>query len=116
MIWAWEGKGLALLDTASTQRSEKLRWYILSSRMMMSDSGIIERYNILPVTFADMSHALQNDPAVLRNGIANIFYIKNREGLLMCLHAYLTDEGWYADANSIQRGFRWRDKRRVFSL
>ena len=117
ITFAWCGDNLkAILATYKEQTPRLLHAHTLSSRMMMSDEGIIKRYNITPVTLSDIFHALQTHTAVLRNEHANIFYIINSRGLLMCLHAYLTTAGWYCDVNSIQRNFRWRDGRKVFTL
>ena len=52
--------------------------------------------------------------ALLNNGWANIFYVRDREGVLRAVDVCWDDDGWYVYALALD-GIRWYDGRRVFS-
>lgn len=51
----------------------------------------------------------------LTNGYANIFYIRDINGVLRAVHAYWYGDGWYASACSVGHPGRWDDGYQVFS-
>ncbi len=51
---------------------------------------------------------------LLTNGYANIFYVRDRDGVLRAVSVYWNDDGWYANANALD-DYRWFDVIRVFS-
>lgn len=51
---------------------------------------------------------------LLANGGANIFYVKDKDGVLRAVDVYWRDDGWGVDAFALD-GFHWRDGRQVFS-
>lgn len=54
------------------------------------------------------------DGALLTNGYANIFYVRDNTGMLRAVGVYWGDDGWDAHAYVLD-GYRWRDGRQVFS-
>lgn len=55
------------------------------------------------------------DGALLSNGYANIFYIKDRAGVLRAVDVRWHDDGWYVYAYSVENPNRWDDGSQVFS-
>ncbi len=53
--------------------------------------------------------------ALLTNGYANIFYIKDVNGILRAVHVRWFGGGWHVGACSVDRPSRWFDVDRVFS-
>jgi hypothetical protein len=53
--------------------------------------------------------------ALLNNGWANIFYIKDQLGVLRTVYVYWDGDGWYVNASSTSNPYQWRDGYRVFS-
>ena len=55
------------------------------------------------------------DGILLNNGYANIFYIKDQNGVLRPVGVYWCDDGWLVSAYSVGRPSRWDAGGRVFS-
>ena len=55
------------------------------------------------------------DGVLLNNGYANIFYIRDQNGLLRAVFVCWDDDGWLVDANSVEDPFRWDVGYQVFS-
>ncbi|MEK7660400.1 MAG: hypothetical protein AAB343_04325 [Patescibacteria group bacterium] len=55
------------------------------------------------------------DGVLLTNGYANIFYVKDRKGVLRTVYVYWHDDGWNVNAYSVEDPDRWGDGDRVFS-
>lgn len=53
--------------------------------------------------------------ALLTNGYANIFYIRDTENVLWAVNASWYGGGWCLDASSVERPYRWHDGDRVCS-
>ena len=53
--------------------------------------------------------------ALLTNGYADIFYVKDVMGVLRAVGVYRCDDGWYVQAYSVSNPNRLRDGHRVFS-
>jgi len=53
--------------------------------------------------------------ALLNNGWANIFYIKDQLGLLRMVHVSWNDDGWNVNAGSTSSPHQWFDGHQVFS-
>ncbi len=61
-----------------------------------------------------VAQANGGEGALLNNGWANIFYVRDREGVLRAVCVGWSDGGWHAGASALG-GLRWRDGRQVFS-
>jgi len=48
------------------------------------------------------------------NGYANIFYVKDKNGILCAIRIGWTDEGWVIDAISVQDPLAWNGKHEIF--
>ncbi len=55
------------------------------------------------------------DGVLLTNGYANIFYVKDRKGVLRTVHVHWFGGGWRVDADSVMIPVRWDAGHRVFS-
>jgi hypothetical protein len=55
------------------------------------------------------------DGLLLTNGYANIFYIRDAEGILWAVNAGWNGGGWRVGANSIDNPDGWNADRQVFS-
>jgi hypothetical protein len=55
------------------------------------------------------------DGVLLNNGYANIFYIRDQNGVLRAVVVLWNGGGWRVDAGSVGHPFRWDDGRQVFS-
>lgn len=55
------------------------------------------------------------DGVLLNNGYANIFYIRDQNGVLRALHAFWSGGGWRVSAFALEGPGGWRDGGRVFS-
>ena len=55
------------------------------------------------------------DGVLLNNGYANIFYIKDQNGVLRTVYVYWNDDGWDVDAYSVEDSSRWDAGYQVFS-
>ena len=52
---------------------------------------------------------------LLTNGYANIFYVRDANGVLCAVNVYWYDDGWRVLADSVERPYRWLAGLRVFS-
>lgn len=52
--------------------------------------------------------------ALLTNGYANIFYIRDVNGVLRTVNVNSTSDGWYVSAHFVGNPSRWSDDNRVF--
>ncbi len=52
---------------------------------------------------------------LLNTGYANIFYVKDVNGVLRAVSVYWSDDGWYVYAYSVTHPHRWHDGSLVFS-
>lgn len=55
------------------------------------------------------------DGVLLNNGYANIFYIRDRAGVLRGVHVGWDGDGWDVDADSVEGPYRWGGGGQVFS-
>lgn len=55
------------------------------------------------------------DGVLLNNGYANIFYIKDQNGVLRAVSVRWSDDGWSVSARSVVNPNDWNDGRQVFS-
>ncbi len=55
------------------------------------------------------------DGVLLNNGYANIFYIRDQNGVLRAVDVCWFDDGWDVDAFSVENPGRWSDGYQVFS-
>jgi hypothetical protein len=60
-------------------------------------------------------HKRGEDGVLLKNGYANIFYIKDQNGVLRTVYVYWDDGGWLVGAASFEDTSRWRGGDQVFS-
>ncbi|NCN52880.1 hypothetical protein GW950_00245 [Candidatus Wolfebacteria bacterium] len=71
-------------------------------------------------TLASIWEFLKKQPngesgALLTNGYANIFYVRDAKGVLWAVDAYWDSGSWGVYAYSVEDPFRWSDGSRVFS-
>jgi len=71
-------------------------------------------------SLAEMFHLMSlqkngEEGALLNNGWANIFYIRDVNGVLRAVYVGWDGDGWSVGADSIEDRYVWDDDRRVFS-
>jgi len=71
------------------------------------------------VTLVEIWRLMQRQPSgeegvLLTNGWANIFYVRDTDGVLRVVHIYWRGDGWYVGAVALG-GSRWRGGLHVFS-
>lgn len=81
----------------------------------MNDRDIISELKPSEVTLGDFANALENNSHLLKNGYANIFYIRNSENILWAVYARWYGGGWCVLANSVEDPFEWSGGGRVLS-
>jgi len=52
---------------------------------------------------------------LLNSGWANIFYVRDQNGVLRMVHVFWSGDGWFVSAGSVDYPHRWRAGSRVFS-
>lgn len=61
------------------------------------------------------SQANGEEGTLLVNGFANIFYVRDQNGVLRTVNAHWDGFGWYLNAGPLGRPHEWHDGDRVFS-
>jgi hypothetical protein len=95
-------------------RGKKLPLYFKTLEKPMNDKEIFDELKPTECTLADLYNSL-NDNRMLKNGYANIFYIKDNKGILRAVRAYWGSDGWYLDASAVDHPYRWRGGHHVVS-
>lgn len=115
--WFLSGKGKTE-DPISEQtlRYHKLRQSSVDGPIITELGGEAKAETTLSEMFSLMEKQKNGEDGVLlNNGWANLFYIKDQNGVLRTVRVDWYDGGWYVDAHSVEGPGRWRDGRRVFS-
>ena len=77
----------------------------------MTDFEIQKEFKPSEVTLKDIDTLLDT----LDHTIWNIFYVKDRTGVLQAVDVYWNGVGWYVDSYSVEDPFGWSEGDRVFS-
>ena len=80
----------------------------------MNDSEIMREFNVEELNLGDVLFALKNDEILLKNGDANIFYVRGG-GEIFAVGVYWNygDRKWLVDAHRLG-DYRWFAGRRAF--
>ena len=98
--------------------------YVLQSKHLtksLNDKQIMDELgDSCETDLVDIYHLLSlqsngGDGVLLTNGYANIFYIKDVNGVRRAVSAYWLDGGWGVGARSVEVMSSWLEGRRVFS-
>lgn len=83
----------------------------------MTDKEILAEFKPKESTLGELTWAMKNEKKMLKNGYANIFYIRDNKGTLWAVHArwYVGRGGWGVFAASVARPSRWGRGCRVVS-
>ncbi len=99
-----------------TLRYSKLRKASVDGPIIAELGGAEKSETTLSEMFALMEkQGKGEDGVLLNNGYANIFYIKDQNGVLRTVVVIWIDVGWDVDADSVGDPGSWRDGRQVFS-
>lgn len=79
----------------------------------MNDAEIQQELNVKECSLADVLKTLTSE-TLLTNGNANIFYVKDINGVLRTVFVNWDGDGWVVDANALD-DYQWYVGRRVFS-
>ena len=93
----------------------KLEHKILDKNML--DKEILEQWKPQESTLGELVWALENYEAILKNGNANIFYIRDKDLRLWAVYArwFSVDGGWDVYTRSVVDPRRWRAADQVLS-
>jgi hypothetical protein len=122
-IWdnfkVWFLKGGGKIEDPITQQSLRYAKLLKSSvdGQIIAELGGAEKSE---TTLSEMFSLMEKqkngeDGVLLTNGYANIFYIKDRNGVLRAVHVRWNGDGWRVYANSIGGPSAWSGGRQVFS-
>ena len=85
----------------------------------MNDREILDEYKPEELTLDELAYALKNweKAGLLRNGYANIFYIRDKDNSLWAVDADWSGRlgGWHVRARSVTNPFSWNAGRLVVS-
>lgn len=102
--------------TEQTLRYHKLRQSSVDGPIIAELGGAEKSETTLSEMFALMEkQGKGEDGVLLNNGYANIFYIKDQNGVLRAVYVYWDDDGWDVRAYSAENPYRWYDGSQVFS-
>ena len=92
-----------------------LKTKILERNML--DKDILSEFKPQESNLGELSYALQNDSILLKNGYANIFYIRDKNKVLWVLYfAWCSnDRGWGVGADPLGYPDDWDAGRQVLS-
>ena len=115
--WFLSGKGKTE-DPISEQtlRYHKLRQSSVDGPIITEFGGEAKAETTLSEMFSIMAKQPNGeDGTLLNNGWANIFYIKDQNGVLRAVDVHWAGLGWGVDAYSVEGPDAWRDGFQVFS-
>jgi hypothetical protein len=99
-----------------TLRYHKLRESSVNGPIIAELGGAEKSETTLSEMFSLMEKQGKGEDGVLLNsGYANIFYIRDQNGVLRAVCVSWDGGGWNVDAGSVESPFRWSDGRHVFS-
>jgi len=100
----------------STLKYGKLSRYSVDGPIIKELGGEAEAETILTEIFSLME-AQKNgeDGALLNNGYANIFYVRDTNGVLRTVRVHWDDVGWDVGARAVAGPLEWCDDSQVFS-
>lgn len=102
--------------TEQTLRYHKLRQSSVDGPIITELGGEEKSETTLSEMFSLMEKQKHGEDGVLlNNGYANIFYIKDQNGVLRAVLVSWDGGGWFVSAVSVEDPGRWRDGRQVFS-
>lgn len=96
-------------------KEEKAKLYTTELKGDMLDSEILNELKPTECKLGDILTAMKENK-LLTNGYANIFYIKDKNGVLCAVDVHWCGDGWSVYADSVSYPNGWRGGRRVFSL
>lgn len=80
----------------------------------MTDKAILSELNPAECTLGDLLYALNNEVGMLKNGYANIFYIRDADNTLWAVFVVWDGDGWHVNADSVGSPYEWDADYRVF--
>jgi hypothetical protein len=102
--------------SGSTVYGRQLEKYAVDSPILVELGG----EEVAETSLTELYVAMAAQPngesgALLNNGRANIFYIRDVSGTLRAVYVLWFDGGWYIPARSVQFPFDWHGGLRIFS-
>lgn len=80
----------------------------------MNDKEILDQFRPEESSLGDFLFALNNEVSMLKNGYANIFYIRDDKGILWAVRVLWYGGGWNVYASSIESSSGWGAGYQVF--
>jgi hypothetical protein len=117
--WFLSGDG----KTEDPESEQTLRYHKHKLRKSSADGPIVTELGgeeKSETTLTEMFSLMEKqkngeDGVLLNNGYANIFYIRDQNGVLRAVLVYWRDGGWGVGAGSVEDPGRWGDGFQVFS-
>jgi hypothetical protein len=96
---------------------KKLKLQTRTLERSMSDKEVLVELRPKESNLGELAWALKNDKNMLKNGYANIFYIRDEGNTLWVVYAYwLSDyREWFVLALSVENPFAWSADYQVLS-
>ena len=91
----------------------KLKSKILEKWML--DQDILNHLKPKESNLGELAWALKNESRMLKNGYANIFYVRDKKNTLWAVNAGWSSDGWSVYAYSVTDPYGWDDGSQVFS-
>lgn len=115
--WFLSGSGKTEAPiTEQTLRYHKLWQFSVDGPIITELGGAEESETTLSEMFAIMEkQGKGEDGVLLNNGYANIFYIKDQNGVLRAVSVFWSGGGWGVNTDFVRDPGRWRDGSQVFS-
>lgn len=102
--------------TGTTLRYYKLKRYSVDRPIIAELGGETKAETTLAEMFSLMEKQANGESgALLTNGYANIFYVRDVNAVLRAVSCYWRSDGWYMDADSVDNPYGWLDGCQVFS-
>jgi len=112
----WFGDKMEDLLGEQTLRYGKLRKSSLDAPIIAELGGEAKAETTLVEVFDLMSKQANGEEGVLLvDGRANIFYVRDKNGVLRAVYVLWNDDGWHVNAYSVESPYTWHEGYQVFS-
>lgn len=113
---AWFLKKIEKPIAGTTLRCHKLKKYSVDRPIIVELGGEAKAETTLTEMFSLIEKQANGESgALLTNGYANIFYVRDVSAVLRAVNVRWSDDGWYLKASSVLDPDRWNEGFQLFS-